>query len=446
VEELLEATTQRSTSGEARPARLRALAFWDGGSAWVDLEPGTSLSIGRGEGSGLRIVHPSVSRNHALLERGECIEVEDLGSANGTRLDGRVLGAHERVVLRVGMLLEIGDAVVSLRGDDAEPGLATAAPSVGRNMGEVVALVDRVALGNIPVTLVGETGVGKEILAERLHARSPRARAPFVRINCAAVPEQLLESELFGHERGAFTGAVQAKAGLLESGSGGTVFLDEVGELPPLVQAKLLRSLECRELLRVGSLRPRPFDVRFVAATNRDLDAMVSTGDFRADLFHRLCGVVISVPPLRERLDEIPALAHEFLSQAAGEVGRPTPGLSGEALARLTAYGWPGNVRELRHVMHCALLVCDSNEVTLRHLPHKVAAAKKAPLPGPETGSLRSELAEIERQRIVAALDRAGGNQTEAAKLLGMPRRTLIARIEALRLPRPRKKPRLGEP
>ncbi len=407
--------------------------LWESGYAELEVSSGSSVTIGRGPDCTLRVDHVSVSRRHARLVIGDAVTIEDLGSANGTRVGGEPIAAGVLVPCAVGTVMEIGDAVVVLHDlSAASRGDATLA---GGAMADVRRLIDRVARGSVPVTLVGETGVGKELLAERLHEKSPRAPRRFVRINCAALPENLLESELFGYERGAFTGAVKAKEGLLEAADGGTVFLDEIAELPLAMQAKLLRALECKEVFRIGGLRPKSFDVRFVAATNRELESMVMGGAFRADLFHRLCGVTIRVPPLRERRSEIQPLAQEFVVNAAAQIERTAPELGDDLLAAIRRYPWPGNVRELRHVIDCALLVCDGRVLRARHLPERV---REGAGERPEQ-DLRGELDRVERARIIEALERCAGNQTRAAKVLGIPRRVLISRMEKHGLPRPRK-------
>jgi DNA-binding NtrC family response regulator len=331
---------------------------------------------------------------------------------------------------------------------------------VGETMRRVERIVERIAHGTIGVLVLGETGVGKELVAELVHKHSPRAGKAFVRLNCAALSESLVASELFGHERGAFTGAHQAKAGLLESAHGGTVFLDEVGELPIALQPKLLRVLEERQVMRVGALRPRPIDVRFVAATNRNLEVEVVRGRFREDLLFRLNGFSVVVPPLRERVGEIEELATHFVGVAAREAGRRrAPTLSAEAVSTLTGYAWPGNVRELRNVTERAVLLCVGDTITLEHLPldklHTRVASPTAPAAGAVSARvreparstrdsyadvLRAELRERERQQLVDALARCGGNQTHAAKLLGISRGTLLARMDAFGLDRPRKR------
>ncbi|HEY2515421.1 MAG TPA: sigma 54-interacting transcriptional regulator [Polyangiaceae bacterium] len=325
-------------------------------------------------------------------------------------------------------------------------------PVPGGALDRLRPIVERVAGGAIPVLVVGETGVGKDVLASSIHKLSPRAEKPFVCVNCAALPEQLLESELFGYERGAFTGANQRKLGLLEVADGGTVFLDEIGELPLPVQAKLLRVLDQRELLRVGGLKPRKIDVRFVAATNRDLEVEVQRGTFREDLYYRLNAVVIVVPPLRERGGEIGPLARTFVTRAARELGLGRePSIGQAALELLERYPWPGNVRELRNVIERAVLLArDGSEIRIEHLPAekmgRVLPARDSPRPLRAAASPPAEpktspiLAPEERARVVAALEQCDGNQTHAARVLGVSRRTLITRMEAFGLPRPRKR------
>ena len=347
-------------------------------------------------------------------------------------------------------------------------------------------LVARVAASTISVLILGETGVGKEVLAETLHRLSPRAGHTFLRLNCAALSESLLESELFGHERGAFTGAVSQKLGLLETAEGGTIFLDEVGELPMSTQVKLLRVLEERKVMRVGGLHSRSIDVRFVSATNRDLEGEVARGAFRQDLFFRLNGVTVVVPPLRERPVEIEKLSHVFITQASRDNKRRAPDLSREALALLLSYSWPGNIRELRNVMERAVLLCGDGPITPRHLPvEKMAATLSArpprattqspptvappppsvPIPAhsstalnafhaenstdawpavresspPSGGSLKAELETVERHRILDALERCAWNQTKAALYLGISRGTLVSRLDQYNIARPRK-------
>jgi transcriptional regulator with PAS, ATPase and Fis domain len=318
------------------------------------------------------------------------------------------------------------------------------------SMQRLYELASRVAQSHISVLVRGETGVGKELLAEAIHQRSPRAQGPFVRINCAAFSETLLESELFGHEKGAFTGATQAKPGLIEAAHGGTLFLDEVGEMPLSVQVKLLRVLEDRKLLRVGGLQQRSVDVRFVAATHQDLDACVARGTFRQDLYFRINGFTLTIPPLRERVGEIATLSRFFIDRLAGEQGRSPPALTQEALELLEKHSWPGNLRELRNVMGRALVLCQEGAIQPEHLvfdtqprppvvDEDLTQPSAQPLPMAQAGgTLGEDIAALERQRILAALEQCAGNQTRAAKLLGISRRTLVTRLGEYGIPRPR--------
>jgi two-component system response regulator AtoC len=306
------------------------------------------------------------------------------------------------------------------------------------HMARAYELARRAAAGTLSVLLMGETGVGKDVVARTVHRCSPRAERPFGRIECAALTEALAESELFGHERGSFTGAAGSKTGLLEAADGGTVFLDEVGELSPRLQAKLLHVIETRQTTRVGAVKGRALDVRFVAATNRNLEEDVARGAFRKDLYYRLAGISIRIPPLRERPDEILPLARTFLRQVCRQLRRSqVPVLGPRAVARLEQHDWPGNVRELRNLMERATLVSDSDRLEPADLMFDGNPAAPAG-PGPAEPPLEGpDLAE--RRRIEDALSACAGNQTQAAKLLGMSRGTLVARIGAFGIARPRK-------
>jgi DNA-binding NtrC family response regulator len=323
----------------------------------------------------------------------------------------------------------------------ARPASAPAPGFVVRDdaMAALYRLVDRVAPSTISVLLLGETGVGKEVLAQEIHRRSKRASGPFLRLNCAALTESLLESELFGHEKGAFTGAIKQKEGLLESAQGGTVFLDEVGEMPASIQAKLLRVLEERKVMRVGSTTPLAIDVRFLFATNRDLEAEVARGAFRSDLYFRVNGISLVIPPLRDRPTEIEPLARQFLGEAARREGRAVPELTPDALATLAAWPWPGNIRELKNVIDRAILMAGEGKLTAEALglgePVKGEAAAKAGAP-----NLREERDAAEKRAVLEALEKTDGNQTKAAELLGVSRRTLVTRLQQYGLTRPRKK------
>jgi two-component system response regulator AtoC len=542
------------------------------GFATYPLQAGASRVIGRDPQADIVVDDASVSRRHAKLHVGDVIELEDLGSSNGTFVRGQRLGKGARTEVGIGESFRVGDqvllvqrvqaatgtprrvhrgdylearldeectrgtrfALIKLRVDPATTGaldgvaaelspsdilalsgageygvlmlevgpteagdvaerlsarlkanghtvrvgvachprdgrsLATLldvadrgllgrdASTTGESQSGVVVSprlrqiyqqVDRVAAGDIAILVLGETGAGKDVLANHVHQASRRVQGPFVRINCAALAESLIESELFGHEKGAFTGSTGAKLGLLETARGGTVFLDEVGEIPLGIQAKLLQVIEQKQVLRVGGLTPHPIDVRFVAATNRDLEREAERGTFRQDLYFRLAGFTVVMPPLRERRDEILPLALHFLArvQPASAVR-----FSPEAEELLTSYSWPGNVRELRHVIERAVLLCSGTLVTPDHLPAekmrstlivRQAAAPVAVEPtSDETLPPLPADKQRERDRILEILTEVGGNQSEAARRLGVSRSTLITRIEEFGLRRPRKR------
>jgi DNA-binding NtrC family response regulator len=304
------------------------------------------------------------------------------------------------------------------------------------------ARLEQVARGTINVLLLGEMGVGKEVFAARLHELSPRAKKPYLKLNCAALTESLAESELFGHVKGAFTGATATHAGLIEAADKGTLFLDEVGELAPTMQARLLRVLEARCVRPVGGTQEKPVDVRFVAATNRDLKAECAAGRFRPDLHSRLNGISLTIPPLRERPEEIDALAQLFLERAVVENGLSTvPTLSPEARALLRRCEWPDNVRGVRNAIDRAVLLCDGATITPGDLLLDAPTAADDAEPG-ATASARGPLSakdKDDRDRVLDTLEGCLWNQSEAARQLGMSRKALIARIEKYDLPRPRK-------
>jgi two-component system response regulator AtoC len=434
-----------------------------------DLPHAGEVTIGRDEASAVRIDDPSVSRQHAVLRVGDRLEIEDLGGANGTfvRHTDHAGASNETLQVNVRQLLgrkadlAVGDCllfgtacVVVRRAPRIElPDLGSATVPAFASPGGVV-LNDpamrtlyteaaRVARANINVLLLGETGVGKEVLARAIHAHSPRAKGPFMGVNCAALADSLLESELFGSEKGAFTGAL-ARAGLFEAAAGGTIFLDEVGELPLGTQAKLLRVLEQRTVTRLGSTRSRPIDVRILSATNRDVEADSRHGRFRSDLYFRLNGVALVIPPLRDRPREIEALATAFLSAACRDLERdPPPAISSAALDMLRRHTWPGNVRELRNAVERAAVMCTDTTILPEHLPPSLLAAIRAekaqtsfsavsPSAGQQPQNLQSEMKSLERARILEALERCDGNQSEAARRLGIPRRTLVSRLTEL--------------
>ncbi|MEZ4222498.1 MAG: sigma 54-interacting transcriptional regulator [Polyangiaceae bacterium] len=316
-------------------------------------------------------------------------------------------------------------------------------------MRELYAQARQLASSPLSVLILGETGAGKEVLAEAVHAFSARAKHPFVCVNCAALTGTLLESELFGHQRGAFTGADREKPGLLEAADGGTLFLDEIAELPLALQAKLLRVLEDGRVRRVGAVEARPIDVRFVFATNLDLEACVASGEFRRDLYYRISGLRMVVPPLRERPEEIPLLVRHFVAVACRREGRAPVELSAKAESWLLGYAWPGNVRELRNAIERAVLLCGRGPIELEHLPGDKREASPATLdsrasvPAAESEDvqvLEARMQEAKRREVLDALRQCGGNQTRAARILGISRGTLIARMEAYGLPRPKKR------
>ncbi|HET9359704.1 MAG TPA: sigma-54 dependent transcriptional regulator [Vicinamibacterales bacterium] len=285
-------------------------------------------------------------------------------------------------------------------------------------------VIKRIAVTPCSVLISGETGTGKDLIARLIHESSPRAQGPFVTINCSALPETLFESELFGYERGAFTGAQATSIGRLQAASGGTVLLDEVGELSLTTQPKLLRAIDQREVQRLGSRRHETIDVRWVAATNRNLQELVRSGLFRADLFYRLNVYSLVVPPLRERPDDVPVLARAFLRDCAPAYGRLGAAFTDEAVARLAAYEWPGNVRELRNVVESSVLTTESDAIGIEALPPAVRGADfSTPLP-----------VETERVRVVAALRASHGNKSEAAQRLNWSRMTLYRKLARHRI------------
>ena len=308
---------------------------------------------------------------------------------------------------------------------------------VDPQMRRVYQLVHKVADTPMTVLIIGETGTGKEVVAEALHRQSSRKLRPFVRLNCACLPETLLESELFGHERGSFTGADKRKIGFFEAADGGTIFLDEIGEITAAMQAKLLRVLEEHKITRVGGTQEIAVDVRVVCATNRDLETEVGRGAFREDLYFRISAFTILVPPLRDRKSEIVPLTDYFLGVMAREHGQAPPRVADQARRALERYSWPGNVRELRNALERALVLQAGGVVELEDLPERlreeaeVRGGPALPLPVIDGGvDVRQQIADVERASILAVLEACGGNQTHAARKLGLSRRALIYRME----------------
>lgn len=402
------------------------------------------ILIGRDAQCTIALDDRALSRCHAKL-RSAPLMIEDLGSTNGIKLASGILRGGSAV-------LEIGDSFHIGPFSFIVVGTTTSEPSSHRSGRErlvvedptaegVSSLVREIARSGINVLVQGETGVGKEVLASTLHALSGRT-GPLTSVNCAALSENLLESELFGHEKGAFTGALATKAGLLEAAAGGTIFLDELGEMPLSTQAKLLRAVEAREVRRIGSTRSLPIDIRIIAATNRELIDEVVAGRFREDLYFRLDGVTLRIPPLRERSAAIGPLALRFIDDASRRLGRPGVRASPELIAALAAHDWPGNVRELKATIDRAVLLARGSELGPRHLAF--SERRRTPVAAAATPALADELAFLdadqreERARIIAALDENAGNQTRTAKALGISRSALVNRIALYRIPRPR--------
>ena len=446
----------------------------------MTLEMGEEYSVGRRKSANIVLDHAWVSERHAVITAADPPYIVDVGSRNATFVDGHRVVVGTPQPLPSGSVISIGGfSMLVTRAEQsgmsgvlrcARPALASEAPSTAplagmgeqapivrdQRMRELYTFAQQIARSSVSVLIIGETGSGKELMAQAIHKSSPRRRRALVTLNCATIPETLVESELFGYERGAFSGAVAAKRGLFEEANGTTFFLDEIGELPASVQAKLLRVLETGEVLRLGAVRPVHVDVRIVAATNRDLASQVKRGSFRADLFYRLNGLTISIPPLRERRDDVEDLARYFAQRA----GEGNVEFSPAALDALRNYNWPGNVRELKSVIERALLIGEGRviEVSALNLQPSSAPPEAIPpaslaKPDPSeieeterfsadelpTSVFRAELDRREQRRIREALDRTGGNQTEAARLLNISRRTLMKRMDRFGMSRPRK-------
>ncbi|WP_438007394.1 sigma-54 dependent transcriptional regulator [Sorangium sp. So ce321] len=375
------------------------------------------------------------------------------GGADQSATAGRQLGrGHDSTdrppaspALAEGLRAAPGGCPSGATGWSDEP--IAASPAMVRLFGTLTKL----ARSHLPVLLLGETGTGKEVVARELHQRSARRARPMVSINCAAIPQQLVESALFGHERGAFTGASQQQKGVFEAADGGTVFLDEIGELPAAAQAALLRVLESMRLSRVGSNREIDVNVRLIAATHRDLEAMCNTGGFRSDLLYRINAMTVVLPPLRDRPEDIEALAMHFLRQANESEGRLVRFIDPGALAAIRGYAWPGNARELRNAVVRAVVVAEGDTITPLDLPERVRAAaehaapahcraqlKGGEIPLPPAGEkrLKQRLKRCEAEIIVEELRKAGWNQTKAASALGISLRALVYKLRELRVTR----------
>jgi DNA-binding NtrC family response regulator len=301
---------------------------------------------------------------------------------------------------------------------------------IGKSRGfiELVKLAETVAPTDSTLLISGESGTGKEVVARYVHALSDRSTGPFVSINCGALPENLLESELFGHIKGSFTGAVRDKEGLFVAARAGTFFLDEVGEMSAATQVKLLRALQEREVVPVGATEPISIDVRIIAATNRDLEEEIRRGTFRSDLYYRLNVITLHLPPLRDRIDDVPILSEHFLTRFAANRGKSAPRLDADAIAALQAYDWPGNVRELENALERAAVLSDDGEISLSALPARITADKAQPLVSDRLPP-NPTLEIIERAYILWVLQSEGGNKTRAAEVLGIDPSTLYRKL-----------------
>jgi anaerobic nitric oxide reductase transcription regulator len=436
-------------------------------------------TLGRAPGNKIAIDDPAVSRSHALVraEPDGGFFIIDTGSANGTFVNGQRIRAAMR--LHSGDIVRLG--ATSLRFVEDAGEIASAAKEHGREttigtgteeavllgtsdaMVALFRLIEMAAASQIPVLIEGESGTGKELVASAIHLASERARAPYLAVNCAAFSENLLESELFGHMRGAFTGAIAERRGLFETADGGTVFLDEIGEMSLAMQPKLLRVLQEKEVTRIGELRPRRVDVRLISASNRDLLGEVERGSFRADLYYRLAAFPVRVPALRERLDDIPILAQRFLAVASQAHGKRLRYIDKEALAALAHFDWPGNVRELQNEILRAVAVARSGDtIGIVHLSPKVPRgsrrlhssaayvptetpdelttlgldATRAPAipakPSANAASLHDARAAFEAKYIAQVLAEQGGNVSATARILGLTRGALHRKIKEL--------------
>ncbi len=441
--------TRAANPGPAAPEDL-FLVVLSGNARGRRIKVGGSLKVGTASDNDLILPDDTVSRHHCELSRAPSgILVRDLDSTNYTRI-GR--SKVREATLEPGATLTVGDVELVLR---AEPKSVEVLPSENDRFGDAIGpslamrsafgVLERIAPSDASVLLLGETGTGKDVLARAVHQKSPRSAQPFIVVDCGAVSYNLIESELFGHERGAFTGAVNARQGAFETARRGTVFLDEVGELPLDVQPKLLRVLESGEFRRVGGNKPLQSEARILAATKRDLKAEVERGKFREDLYFRLAVVPITVPPLRQRREDIPHLVEHFLAEARKKDPNATRvGLSDETVAALSAHDWPGNVRELRNVLARAIYMAAANgdgELGLVDVPlaAPVSAAATVGRHFDESKSYRETRAayeaEFEKAYVSWLLGRHGGNISAAARAARMDRKHLydLARKHGLR-------------
>jgi DNA-binding NtrC family response regulator len=395
------------------------------------------LTIGSKKDNNLVLSDPTVSRTHALMtESAGGYIIKDLNSTNGTYLDGVRI---KEAILEFGRILRVGETEMRLIPFQKKMEVFPSSSHVfgevyGQSLGmrQIFGVLEKVASTDVTIILEGETGVGKELLTRAVHERSGRAKGPFVVFDCGAVAENLIESELFGHERGAFTGATQARQGVFELASGGTLFIDEIGELALDLQPKLLRVLETREVRRVGGTMTRHIDFRLVAATHRDLAKDVKKGSFREDLFYRLSVLRLHIPPLRERKEDIPLIVQQLLRNLAKEfrIGS-VPTVVPETLDILNSYDWPGNIRELRNVLSRALAIGGRSEIRPGDLLLSTDTVSEADTMDSLVGR---SLEEIERAAIVQTLQARHGNKTQTAKALGIAYSTLYEKLKKYRI------------
>jgi transcriptional regulator with GAF, ATPase, and Fis domain len=444
---------------------LARLIIERSGARPVEVELSGVATIGRGATNDVALDDPAASRRQSIVRADDDgYLVSDLGSANGTYLNGSRVLAPAR--LKHGDEITIGSTRIRFAGDpahvahpdlpaddstrvreDAHSGQVLLGAS--RAMEDLFHLIEKASASPLPTLLEGETGTGKELVARAIHQASRNAKGPFLPVNCAAVPENLLESELFGHRRGAFTGATGDHEGLFEAAAGGTVFLDEIGEMPLAMQPKVLRVLQEGELTRIGEIRARKVDFRLVAATNRDLLHEVERGTFRGDLYYRISAFPIRLPTLRERRDDIPLLVESFLVVAARRHGKRVGAVSAEAMQALAEFDWPGNVRELQNeVQRAVALAKEGDAIGLAHLSPKLTSERGAtsdptderPPTAPGTasatapGSLRAARDAFESRFIAEVLEQQGGSVLRAARVLGLTRAGLYKKLKELGL------------
>lgn len=448
--------TARLASGSQPPEHPRAmlLVYHGHDVLHARLEPLAALVVGRDERANVVLTDASVSKRHARVtfDGKQNVIIEDLGSTNGTVYKGHAIQKEKPVAVSHGAEVYFG-AVLGIvhvptgqtissspedaaRKDAVEGELVADAPAMKRVLDDVA----RFANASATVVITGETGTGKEEIASLIHRQSSRKNQKFVVLNCASISANLLESLLFGYEKGAFTGASAQSRGYFEEAHGTSLFLDEIGELTPDAQKALLRVLETRKITRVGSVKEIEIDVRLIAATWRDLRKLCEEGKFRWDLYHRLSVLTIQLPPLRERREDIPQLVGRFLQRANKANGRAVQGIDDDALRTLMAYGWPGNIRELRNWIERAVVVARTDKITLQDLPAHIEENNRGT--HVNTTGLDKNLEALEKEKILEALRQTGGDTSEAAKLLEMEIRTLQRRIKKYGIaPKPRGKP-----